>query len=606
MKHELTWQSVVGAITISAIISAAYVYIVLKLGMGPNMSILAAFFGAIFLNVFATKTRGQNAIQNNIIQTAATSATSTAFMCVVAAAFGYLDMNKAVANEIKLSAWSIFTWLSCSGTIGVLVAALFRRYFIEDKEMIFADGVAAAETIKVLDSTGGSGDKIKSLGAGALLSGAVAFLRDGLDKAKTIFVMKPLAIGLEWNLLSVGTGLIIGLGIGLAMLLGTLVVYTTGPTVVDYAGPHIVQSTLDPRHAPELMSLVSVKDSLLTDSQKSLINDYGSVVYKQYRGGNHFMVMMLWFMWPATALMIFAALTAVLLKWRSIIKMFKSLSVSSKGMPIREDVSLRTIASLIILLTLALAVIQQMHFGLPYWQTVLSVLIGFPLILAGVRVLGETNQGPVSLMANTAQAIFRIFSPHIGHNLVAAGMAGDINAQGEGTMQVYKTGKIVGSTPRVLTWVQFFSIPIGAAAIAIMYPILINRYPLGQPGGLAAPTGLKLANMAYLMSKGFSAFPPAALYWTIAAAIAGVLLTLGRDIKKWRWLPSASAFGFALILPGTLNIPIAIGAIGGWLWSKISPSTHEKYCIVLASGFIAGEALLAGLILPILFYFKII
>ncbi|MFA6099116.1 MAG: OPT/YSL family transporter [Patescibacteria group bacterium] len=605
-QKEITWQSVTGAFFISAIISAAYVYIVLKLGMGPNMSILAAFFGAIFLNLFAAKTRGSNAIQNNIIQTAATSATSTAFMCVVAAAFGYLDQNKAVVNDIHLTSWGIFTWLSCSGTIGVMVAALFRRYFMEDPDMIFADGVAAAETIKVLDSTGGSGDKIAGLGVGAFISGALAFVRDGLGKAGSIFIQKPLAIGLEWNLLSVGTGLIVGLGIGLSMLLGTAVIYYLGPAVVDHAGLQIVQNTLDPQHAAELMSFVNVSPDSLNVTQQQLVSQFGSSVYKQYQGGSHYMVMMLWFMWPATALMIFSALTAVLLKLRSIGQMFRNLSVASHPGAPKEEVPLRTIVILISVLTLVLAFIQQAHFHMPIWQTVLSVLIGFPLILAGVRVLGETNQGPVSLMANTAQAFFRLFSPHIGHNLVAAGMSGDINAQGEGTMQVYRTGKILGSTPRILTWVQFLSIPIGAAAIAIMYPILVARYPLGTEGGLAAPTGLKLANMAVLMSKGFGAFPPAALNWTIVAAIAGILLTIGRDIKKWRWLPSASAFGFALILPGTLNIPIAIGAIGGWIWSKVSPVTHERYCITLAAGFIAGEALIAGLILPVLFYFGIL
>ena len=128
-RKEITWQSVVGAFVISAIISMAYPYIVLKLGMGPNVSVLAAFLGALFLLAFARKTRGQNALQNNIIQSAATSAASTAFMCVVAAAFGYLEMNESVPAEahVKIGAWQMFFWLFCSGAIGVFFSALFRR-----------------------------------------------------------------------------------------------------------------------------------------------------------------------------------------------------------------------------------------------------------------------------------------------------------------------------------------------------------------------------------------------------------------------------------------------------------------------------------------------
>lgn len=171
-------------------------------------------------------------------------------------------------------------------------------------------------------------------------------------------------------------------------------------------------------------------------------------------------------------------------------------------------------------------------------------------------------------------------------------------------MQVYKTGKMVGSNPRVLTWVQFWAIPIGAAAVAIMYPLLIRHYGLGG-NGLAAPTGLKLANMAVLMSKGISAFPPGALLWTVIAAMAGVVMTVAKDKTGWPWIPSAAGFGFALILPGTLNIPIAFGAVVAWIWSKTRPESYERSCITVASGFIGGEALVAGLILPILFYFGI-
>lgn len=602
-KPEITWQSVVGAFLVSTLISMAYPYIVLKLGMGPNVSVLAAFLGAIFLSIFATKTRGQNAVQNNIIQTAATSATSTAFMCVVAAAFGYLSMNESVNVKQVITPWQMFTWLSCSGTIGVLVAAMFRRYFMEDPKMIFADGVAAAETINVLDKGGQSKGKLGTLGIGAVVGIVVAFFRDGLSILKTIPFAMRFGIGFEWNVLSMGTGMLVGINVGLSMLLGTIVVWIFGPMVIKMAGLAIVHANIAPQYLNQVNSLIAAGAANLTDAQKVFLSQHGTMA-SRYINNNHFPISMLWFMWPATAMMIFAAFTAVALKWRSIVGVFKGLSVTQQVGGVRQDISIKTIIVLGSLLTLMLAYIQYAHFNMPYWQTIVAVLCSFPLILAGVRVLGETNNGPVSLMANTLQAIFRIFSPNIGHNLVAAGMSGDINSQGEGTMQVYKTGLLVGSTPRILTWVQFFSIPIGAAAVAIMYPILVNRYTLGE--GLTAPTGLKLSNMAVLMSKGVSAFPPGALKWSIIAAATGIIITLFKDIKKWTWLPSASGFGFALILPSTLNIAIATGAIIGWLWSKSSPDSYKNHFVTVASGLIGGEALIAGLILPILFYFGII
>jgi len=363
----------------------------------------------------------------------------------------------------------------------------------------------------------------------------------------------------------------------------------------------IVNNTIASQYLDQVTALVGLAS--LTPEQTTFLQQHGGMM-RNYLNGDHFPIVLMWFMWPATALMIFAAMTAVLLKWKSIVVMFRELRTAKAPGQERTDVSLKTIVIMSILFTLLLAWIQNLHFQMPWWQTIAAVVCGLPLILVGVRVLGETNNGPVSLMANTLQAIFRAFSPHIGHNLVAAGMSGNINSQGEGLMQVFKTGKLVGSTPRVLTWVQFWAVPIGAGAVAIMYPILIGHYGLGGDG-LAAPTGLKLANMAVLMSKGISAFPPGALFWTVIAAVAGVLLALLRDRYRMRWLPSAAGFGFALILPGTLNLPIALGALIGWAWQKYSPDSYERNYVTVASGFIGGEALIAGLILPILFYFGV-
>src|SRR5436305_13713492 len=104
-----------------------------------------------------------------------------------------------------------------------------------------------------------------------------------------------------------------------------------------------------------------------------------------------------------------------------------------------------------------------------YLQTVIAVLCSLPLILVGIRVLGETNNGPVSVMMNGLQAAFAVFWPSgIGHNLIAAGVAGSCNTAGQGTMQDYKTGQLIGPTPRLLTWAQLLAVPVGAGAVAVM------------------------------------------------------------------------------------------------------------------------------------------
>lgn len=598
MRREITPQAIIGAIIVSTLVSFSYPYIVLRIGLGPNVSLLSAFLGAVFLHLTARSTRGQNRWQNNIIQTAGTSAASTAFMCVIAAAFGYLAMNESVNVKVNIGRAEMFLWLACSGAIGVLFIALLRRFFLSDPRMRFPDGIAASKAIEVLDSgSKRAGGDLRALGLGTLVGAVVGLLREAAGLLQTAFLSRRFLVGAEWSALSFGTGLLLPLGIGTSMILGTAVVYLFGPIVVDNVGLQIVLSNVAPSYVEGCRALAALPS--LTGEQWAFASAHCGML-GEYLRGQHFGIAMLWFMWPASALMITAALTAVLLRWRSIARMFADLARGRYGRS-GQDLSPKYAIVGVAVFTVVLALVQHQNFGTSYVQTVAAVFATIPMMLVGVRVLGETNQGPVSLMANAVQGTFALVWPkHIAHNLIAAGMAGSANAQAEGTMQDFKTGRLLGSTPRLLTIVQLCAVPIGALAVTIMYPILIDRYGLGG-GGLAAPTGLKIANVAILLSKGIQALPPGALTATVIAAVMGVVIALAQDVGKVRWLPNPAAFGFAMILPGFLNITIGIGSIAGWLWYRLSAPTHERYYQTVASGFIGGEALIAGLILPALF-----
>ncbi len=607
MRRELTWQAVVSAVIVSALVSASYPYVVLKLGLGPNVSVVSAFLGALMLLALAPKTHGQNRWMNNVIQTAGTSAASTAFMCVIAAAVEIAATNPAMNSEKmdglrRLEPWPMFWWLCCAGGIGVLFMVLFRRHFIDDPKMIFADGVAAAETIVVLDSKGPeAGNKLKMLALTALASALLDFLREGVKVIGNYYprpLFRSYGVGIEWGFLTLGSGLLIGLNVGLSLLAGTIVFQAAGPAMVQGGiARDIALGSFSPATRARAETLIDKPLEEITDEDKAFIAQRGGRSAVAYMNQNYYPVLLLWFMWPATGLMITSAITAVLLKWRSIVESFRHLRAAAPAGQ-REDMSLGTVLAGSVLLTVGLAVVQRQNFGMSYVQTALAVACSLPLILVGVRVLGETNNGPISVMMNGLQAVFAVFWPgHSGHNLIAAGMAGSCNAQGQGTIQDYKTGKIIGSTPRVLTWVQLAAVPIGAAAIAIMYPLLTERYALGGKD-LPAPTGIKIAGMAILISQGIQAFPHGALLWTVIAAIVGIILPIIQHFRRIDWLPSAAGFGFGLILPGTLNIPMAIGGILGWLWARQHKPSYDRYAVTVASGFIAGEALLGGLVIP--------
>ncbi|MBK7859174.1 MAG: hypothetical protein IPJ65_11250 [Archangiaceae bacterium] len=85
---------------------ASYPYIVLKLGFGPNVSVVAAFFGFLFLGLAS---KSYNRWENNIVQTAGTSASQTAFMCILLAAFDMLRANPSQASTFTSPRFSRFS-----------------------------------------------------------------------------------------------------------------------------------------------------------------------------------------------------------------------------------------------------------------------------------------------------------------------------------------------------------------------------------------------------------------------------------------------------------------------------------------------------------------
>src|SRR5688572_31406945 len=104
--RELTPRSVLCGLVVAAIMGASYPYIVLKLGFGPNVSVVAAFFGFLVLSAFNLAFRsGYNRWQNAVVQTAGTSAAQTAFMCVLLGAFDMLRDMPEVGFKLDLPWW---------------------------------------------------------------------------------------------------------------------------------------------------------------------------------------------------------------------------------------------------------------------------------------------------------------------------------------------------------------------------------------------------------------------------------------------------------------------------------------------------------------------
>jgi putative OPT family oligopeptide transporter len=557
--RELTLRAVVVAMIVAAIIGASYPYIVLKLGFGPNISVVSAFFGFLALGIF---TRNYNRWENNLVQTAGTAAGQIAFMGWLLAAFDMLRLEPNSGFTVKLSMLEVFLWLSTAGILGVLLAVPLRKHFIEDEKLAFPDGVAAGETLILLDSRGDQASKSAAAMVGSLAISAVVmfstarkWFTDSIAIAASSIPVKT-GVGLSLSLLNIGSGMIIGVRISFSMLLGTLASWALAPI---------------------------------------LLMNYGVL----HEGAKRVDVL-LWVMWPATGMLVAGGLAALLLKWRTLVRTFQTLRGSSVE---SGDFPLRWVAIGSLIATTALVVIQKVFIGTPVWHSLLAIVLSIPLMLVAMRVLGETNWGPISTMTNVMQALFGAVAPgDLRAGMISSGITGSVAAESEGLMQDYKTGYMIGSTPRLLTYVQLMAVPVGALALAWIYPRLIETYGLGGDHGLMSPTSQRWVGFAKILSQGFSSLHPSALIALGIGAALGVLFTVLEQNPALRnFIPSPTGVGIGMLIPADAVLTIFIGALIEWVWRKISPAAAEKYAIPVASGLIAGEALVAVILAVVYF-----
>jgi putative OPT family oligopeptide transporter len=564
--REFTPRAVITGVVVAAVIGASYPYIVMKLGFGPNISVVSAFFGFLALGLAS---KNYNRWENNIVQTAGTSAGQTAFLCVIMAAFDMLRMDPTANFHVTLLPVQSFLWLTTAGILGVLLSVPMRQHYVVDEKLTFADGVAAGETLIVLDSKGKeSRAAARSLGIGGVLSGLLMIIRADARIIGPVWWRVPESLlfgvtgsamnyGISWSLLNVGSGMLVGMRINTSMVIGALM-WVIAPPLLLKAGvvPHLVRRE-----------------------------------------------MLLWIMWPGVGILVAGGLTALVTRWKSLVATFRGLSGASVG---GGDFPMRWVIWGSLISAVALIVVQKVTLGISPWLTAVAIVLSLPLMLVGIRVLGETNWGPISALSNMMQGLFGLIAPgQILPNVASTGVTGSVATQSEGLMQDYKTGYMIGSTPKYLTYAQLIAVPVGALAVSYVYPLLRDTYGIGGDTGLQSPISQRFAGFATLLSHGLSALPHGAVQALAVGAVLGVVLTLLESTTYKKWVPSPTGIGIGVLIPGSAIITMWIGGAIGELWRMLSKANYERHVTPLASGFIVGEAIVAVLI-PILVAVKLL
>jgi len=624
--RELHWRLLLFGVLICILAAAATPYIVLKLGMSLDLTYGGMFLAAALLGRHATGRRLANEL--NIIQTMINAVTGVGFMCVILAAFYYIQTVFGRNIGFNPAWWKIVVWLLVSANLGVFMGAIPRRMILNDPTLPWPTGQAVlsvAETLTDPAATASVKRRRDVLQVSTSLAGFLTLLKDGFGVIPAMVGKASINMAFGPELAMIGLGMLIPLGVGLSGLLGLWFFHAFGETVAKF----VALNGTSPEYWGQCRSFLDQFEQL-TDAQKVSAAEFLTAHCGKAMGfvtsPSHFKFVIQWMMWPATAMMLMAALTSVIVPlvrnaWER--KRSTGNEAIQPSTMADEFLPWSWIVGGIAISVLALVWLQSAWFSMPWRQVLVAVAIQPILIVAGVRVLGLTGQGPVSLMANATQFLFGLIWPaHIQQNLNAAHIAADPQSSAESTMAAFWVARRLGGRFRTLVVAQLLVLPIGAFLLPLVFKLLEHTYGIGlQPGQLSAPTGLKIASLAIVMEKGLAALPHGALTASIIAGMIGIVFELllamrkrdragnllrdaqGNPIQRFGWVPIASAVGFALILPPALTLALATGSVISGAWRTFSTDKDGSYTLFaapLAAGLVAGEAIVGGILLPVL------
>src|SRR5436305_5368256 len=146
----------------------------------------------------------------------------------------------------------------------------------------------------------------------------------------------------------------------------------------------------------------------------------------------------------------------------------------------RKDFPMQWVVLGSIVMTVVICLVQYFSMRIPVYLSFIAIVLSLPLMLVALRVLGETNWGPISAMSNMMQAILAFISPgNVPVNMSSSGLTGTVAVTSEALMQDFKAGQLVKSNPRNLTVAQLIAAPVGSIATAIVYPVLRDHFGIG-------------------------------------------------------------------------------------------------------------------------------
>lgn len=574
---QLTWRAVVMGSLLGGVLSLTNLYIGLKAGWGFGVAITACILSyAIWTGLYrlGLARSKMTILENNCMQSTASSAGYSTGGTLVSAFAAYMMLNHQ-----SLPLGLMFGWVFFLAVLGVTMAIPMKRQMINVEQLRFPSGIAAAETLRALHSHGEKAARAaKALGIAAVLAGLNKFWTEGLTL----------------------------LGAGLAPYSGASLVHKINEGVFGKGWMNrTVMFEWDPVFmAAGALSGLRVSSSMLLGGTLCwvvfvpIMQSHGAIEGEGYRD------LVQWTLWGGVACMVSSGLLSFGLQWRTMARALGSLGsmFSSEGRSEVERIEAPMswfLAGQAISLV-ALAWLAHASFAMPYWQSALAVLFSFFLALVACRVTGETDTTPVGAMGKVTQLLFGAVSPgNMNVNLMAANITAGAATSSADLLTDLKSGYLLGANPRKQFIAQFAGIFVGTLVTVLGFRVMAPTYQALGTDQFPAPAAQAWKAVALALSKGLETLGPVKT-WSIAIGLlVGILLPLAARWfpKHEKWIPSPAGLGLAWTFHWYYSLLFFTGAVIGYAFEKKRPKAAEEFTFPVASGIVAGGALMGVVII---------
>lgn len=567
-KPQLTVRAVVTGAILGMLMSLSNLYVGLKTGWALGVAITACILSFSVWKVirtFAPGIRPMTVLENNAMQSTASSAGYSTGGTMVAGIAAYLMLTGHHMPWPVLTLWTIFL-----AGLGVFMAIPMKRQMIDVEQLRFPSGVAAAETLKSLHSEGGEATaKARALGVSGVLASVWKVLLDTGKVPSMLNFLPGTYFGHPWaawtlqldlSLIMVAAGAIIGLKMAASMLLGAIINWAV--------------------LAPQMVASGAIKEAA-----------YRPIVS--------------WSTWTGTAIMVSSSLLMFALQWRTVLRAVQGITAIF-GAPKEPDKFTEIeVPGHWFLIGVAVCGagcvgVLAVNFGTNVFVGVVAVALSFVLSLVACRATGESDITPMGAMGKVAQLTFGILAPtNMVTNLMTAGVTAGAASSSADLLTDLKSGYLLGANPRKQFIAQFLGIFAGTLMVVPAFYLLVPKATDLGGDKWPAPAAQVWKSVAELLAQGVNALHPTARMGLLIGVIVGLvlpLLEMSAPKKLKPFIPSATGIGLAFVISFYNSLSMFIGAVLAWFYTKVNPQGAERYIVAVASGIIAGESLMGILI----------